>query len=325
MSDTSTSTSPNTSASVRRIDLRGAFDLRQSAEFGFGQRSATSFEGVMRLAMCVDGYAEQAGVVVRAEDGGLVCEVTGADPGAVTRQVARVLSVDVDGRGYDDLGRRERLVGRLQQARPGLRPPLFHSAYEAVAWSILSARRSHAQGARLRDRLAEQHGRTFELGGVRLAAFPTPRQLLEVTELPGLPAVALTRLHGIAEVARDGGLDTDVLRALPPEEAVTQLRRLPGIGPFYAELVVVRALGHTDVLPSQEPKVRELAAELSRESVGEQVGRSADAQRQEPAAQPPLEETGFRALAEAWTPWRTWVAVALRAAGPLLSRRRETA
>jgi DNA-3-methyladenine glycosylase II len=86
--------------------------------------------------------------------------------------------------GYDELGRREPLMGRLQAARPGLRPPLFHSAYEAVAWSILSARRPHAQGARLRDQLAGRHGRTFDLDGVRLAAFPTPQQLLEVTEPP---------------------------------------------------------------------------------------------------------------------------------------------
>jgi DNA-3-methyladenine glycosylase II len=296
------------STDVRRIEVQGAFDLRQSAEFGFGQRSATSFEGVMRLAFCVDGYAEQAGVVVRPDGGSLVCEVTGGDPDAATAQVARVLSVDLDGRGYDDLGRRNPLVGRLQEVRPGLRPPLFHSAYEAVAWSILSARRPQQQGARSRDRLGEQHGRTFELGGVRLAAFPTPHQLLEVTELSGLPTVALTRLHAVAEVARDGGLDTEVLRALPPEEAVAALRRLPGIGPFYAELVVVRALGHTDVLPSQEPRVRELAAELA----GESAGKS-------------LDDSAFRALAEAWTPWRTWVAVALRAAGPLLSSHQERA
>jgi DNA-3-methyladenine glycosylase II len=155
---------------------------------------------------------------------------------------------------------------------------------------------------------------------VRLAAFPTPQALLEVTELPGLPAVALTRLHAVAEVARDGGLDTEVLRALPPEEAVAALRRLPGIGPFYAELVLVRALGHTDVLPSQEPKVRELAAELA--GVSPPGSTPADGELV-PGA--PLDDSWFRTLAEAWTPWRTWVAVALRAAGPLLSTRDEGA
>jgi DNA-3-methyladenine glycosylase II len=284
------------------IEPRGAFDLRQSVEFGFGQRRATGYDGTMALAMCLDGYTDQAAVRLRPDGSHLVCEVVGPDADAAVSQAARVLSLDVDARGYDELGGRDELVGRLQAARPGLRPPLFHSAYEAVAWSLLSARRPHQQAARLRDRLARQHGRVFEVGGRSLAAFPTPVQLLGVEELPGLPAVALQRLHALAEEARDGGLDTGTLRALAPAEAAARLQRLPGIGPFYAELVTVRALGHTDVLPRQEATVRELAGRLT--------GR--------PGGTEPLDEDRFAQLAGAWAPWRTWVGVALRAAGPVL-------
>jgi DNA-3-methyladenine glycosylase II len=175
---------------------------------------------------------------------------------------------------------------------------LFHSAYEAAAWSLVSARRPREQAARLRDRLSTEHGRVLEVGGARVAAFPTPDQLLAVTGLPGLPEVALGRLHALAEEARGGGLDTALLRSLPAAEAAERLRRLPGIGPFYAELVVVRALGHTDVPPQQEGRVREVAAALT----------GLDG----------LDEPGFVALAEQWRPWRTWVSVALRAAGPVL-------
>lgn len=280
---------------VRHVEVLGELDLRQSVEFGFGQRDATSYAGSMTLAMCLDGYHEQAAVVVRAEEGGLSCEVLGGDPEAAAGQAARVLSADVDGTGYDDLGRRDELVGSLQRARPGLRPPLFHSAYEAVCWSVLSARRPLRQGARLRERLSTEHGRVFGLPGGDVAAFPTPDQLLGVTELPGLPAVAIPRLHAIAEEARDGELDTAVLREMEPGEAAAALQRLPGIGPFYAELVVLRALGHTDVPPMNEPRVRALAAEL--------VGVDE------------LDEEGFTTLAAGWAPWRTWTAVAVRAAG----------
>ena len=280
------------------LDVHGSFDLRQSAEFGFGQRHATTYAGSMTLAFCLDGYAEHAAVVVRPDGDGLAVEVVGGDPDVAARQSARVLSVDVDARGYDALGRSDALVGRLQAALPGLRPPLFHSAYEAATWSVLSARRPMGQAARLRDRLSREHGRVLEVAGGAVAAFPTPDQLLGVTELPGLPEVALGRLHAIAEEARGGGLDTEVLRSLPVVEAVERLRRLPGIGPFYAELVVVRALGHTDVPPQHEGRVRDVAAALT--------GRDG------------LDEPGFVALAERWRPWRTWVAVALRAAGPLL-------
>ena len=76
---------------------------------------------------------------------------------------------------------------------------------------------------------------------------PTPSQLAAVDALPGLPADRIPRLHAIAEAAAAGRLDAARLRALPPEEAQTELQRLPGIGPFYSSLIVIRACGHADV------------------------------------------------------------------------------
>ena len=78
------------------------------------------------------------------------------------------------------------------------------------------------------------------------------------------------------------------------EEVGAELRGFEGIGPFYSELVTIRALGHTDVLPTVEPRV--IAA------TGGPAGRA------------DLGATDFAEIAEAWRPWRTWACVALRAA-----------
>jgi len=43
----------------------GAFSLRESAEFGFGQRDAQRFDGVMRLAFVLDDLRTPVGVAVR--------------------------------------------------------------------------------------------------------------------------------------------------------------------------------------------------------------------------------------------------------------------
>jgi DNA-3-methyladenine glycosylase II len=279
------------------LAVRGAFDLGQTLRFGFGQRPTTAGP-LLRLAFCVDGTQQQAAAEVSTPAAGLLRIVLagGGEPERVLAQVARMLSVDVDATGYDRLGERDPLVGLLQRARPGLRPPLFHSAYEAVCWAVLSARRPAAQMARLRDRLSRAHGRVFEVAGEEVAAFPTPEQLLAVREFPGLPEEKLRRLHAAAAAACDGALDTDALRRLDPADAAARVRALPGIGPFYAELVTVRALGHTDVLPTAEVGAAEIAGAL--------LGRQLDA-------------AGLAALAPAWSPWRTWVCVALRAAGPV--------
>lgn len=285
---------------------RGAFDLARSIGFGFGQREARAGD-VLRLGFVVEATGTPVARAVRQDAAGtLGLEVTAAGPAvdadAVARQVARVLSVDIDATGWDDLGRDAgpaSLLGRLRAAQPGLRPPLFHSAYEAAAWSVLSARRPHQPMAALRERLSRAHGTVLAVAGEEVAVFPTPTRLLAVESFPSLPQIKLDRLHGVARAALAGELDTAALRALDPAEAVTRLRRLDGIGPFYAELVVVRALGHTDVVPTVEPTVLELAGRLT-------------------GAPGPLTAAAYAELAEGWRPWRTWASVALRAAGPSL-------
>src|ERR1700733_4856585 len=169
----------------------GPFSLAEAATFGFGQRAGGDWDGVMRLAFCLDGYAGQVAAEVR-QDGtgtvhGAVQAPAGVDLGQVRRQVARVLSLDHDGREFSRVGERDPVIGGLQAVAPGLRPPLFYSPYEAAVWSVLSARRSAHQMTQVRRRLSEAHGTVFEVAGQPVAAFPTPRQLLRVAAFPGLP------------------------------------------------------------------------------------------------------------------------------------------
>ena len=167
----------------------GPYSLRESAEFGFGGRAADRYDAVMRLAFCRDDYSGQVGVELRQDATGvhgIVHHGGSADLVAVKAQVARVLSLDHDAEGFVDIGRRDPVIGRLQDAAPGLRPVLFYSPYEAAVWSVISARRPAAQMAQVRQRLAEAHGAVFRLAGRELAAVPTPAQLLQVKEFPGL-------------------------------------------------------------------------------------------------------------------------------------------
>jgi DNA-3-methyladenine glycosylase II len=91
------------------------------------------------------------------------------------------------------------VIGAFQQAAPGLRPALFYSPYEAAVWSVISARRACPQGIRLRERLNEAHGESFELAGQTVAALPAPSALAALDQLPGLPADRLPRLHAVAQ------------------------------------------------------------------------------------------------------------------------------
>src|SRR4051794_4991739 len=304
-----TSGTQNFPVHVTSLDVSGPYDLAEVALMDFGHRDERSFDGVMRLAFCLEtDYETPVGVEVRQE--GARVELTvrparlqpldEAELGAVRGQVARVLSLDHDGEVFDALCRRDPVLARLHAVAPGFRPALFYSPYEAAVWSVVSARRPRSQGIALRQRLCEEAGTTLMLAGQPVAALPTPSRLRRVEAVPGLPADRVPRLHAIAEAAQQGRLSADRLRAMAPAEAMADLQRLPGIGPFYSSLIVIRALGHADVLP-----------------VGEAHARSAVEQLY--GIEEELSQTQLEQLAEGWRPFRTWVMVTARVLGDRLA------
>ncbi len=267
--------------------------------FGFGHRHEATFDGTMRLAFCIDGdYSQQVAVAVTQDNKSVHCEVVGdGNLETIKKQVARVLSLDHDGNKFLQIGKRDPVIAELQALAPGLRPPQFYSPYEAAAWSIISARRPAKQMGKVRDELSEQYGKVFTVAGQKVAALPTPQQLLKVKEFPGLYAEKIERLHGVASAALDGKLGIDHVLSMSPDDAMTELQQIKGIGPFYAALIVIRGCGLADVLPENEPRSLKLIQQLYNL----------------PHTPTPTE---LNKLAENWKPFRTWAVVLIRAVGP---------
>lgn len=294
---------------VTSLDIRGPYDLAEVALMEFGHRDERRFDGVMRLAFCLETDYETPVAVEARQEGGRVELIVRparrqpldqAELGAVRGQVARVLSLDHDGEAFDAVCRRDPVLARLHAVAPGFRPALFYSPYEAAVWSVVSARRPRGQGIALRQRLCEGAGTTLMLAGQPVAALPTPSRLRRVEAVPGLPADRVPRLHALAEAAQQGRLSADRLRAMAPAEAMADLQRLPGIGPFYSSLIVIRALGHADVLPVGEAHARSAVERLY-------------------GIEEELSQTQLEQLAEGWRPFRTWVMVTARALGGRLA------
>jgi DNA-3-methyladenine glycosylase II len=280
------------------ITPTGAFSLDQAASFGFGPREAEA-GGAMRLAFAADGSGAPTGVVVReSPDGTITGEVHGTTSAEDARaQVARILSLEHDGTAWQEAGGRDEVLGDLQSRFSGLRPVLFHSPYEAAAWAVMVARTGRTQARQVRRFIAERFGQTFELAGEPIAAFPSAEALLEIDEpIPSLTNEKRLRLQGIAHAELEGRLDVTHLRELGPEDAAAELQQLRGIGPFSSSLIVLRAVGFTDVLPVDQPRVQE--------AVERAYGITT-----------PLTPERFAALAEPWRPFRTWATVLMRVAG----------
>jgi 3-methyladenine DNA glycosylase/8-oxoguanine DNA glycosylase len=277
----------------------GPFSLAASTRFleGFAPAAydgGAGDDGPLRLAFPVEGSWRPVGVVVRQRDDGTVIATYEGDAPVATvrRQVARILSLDIDGGGFAAVGRRDPVVQRLQAAYPGLRPVCFHSPYEAAAWAIIGQRLRIVQAARVKARLAEQHGTAFALAGQTLHSFPAPDQLLGLGSIDGINDTKVERLHGVARAAQEGLLDGERLRALSPEAAQEAVEQINGIGPFSSSLVVIRGAGAPDAFPATERRLHDSMRSL--------YGRpSADVE----------ELTG---IADAWRPYRSWVALLIR-------------
>lgn len=144
---------------------------------------------------------------------------------------------------------------------------------------MLSQRVRIAQAARLRADITRRYGQD--------GAFPAPDRL-RTLDLD-LPARKTEYLHAVADAALDGILDGPTLRAVDPVDAVERVRQVKGLGPFAAELVVLRGANTPDALAHHEAR---LTAEIA-----EQYGPGAT----------------LETIADTWRPYRTWAAVYLRA------------
>jgi DNA-3-methyladenine glycosylase II len=293
----------------------GPFSLDEAAAFGFGPRRGGRAPGGagMRLAFVTDDLAHHAAArVTQDPDGTIRGRVeTDGDPQAAWRQVLRVLSLDHAGTAWEQAGTRDPVLGQLQREHRGLRPVLFHSPYEAAAWAIISARRHRSTAAVIRERICDKLGRTFDEGegegggedaaGGELAAFPLPARLLAAPSLPSIAPQRVPWLHAVARAALDGDLDPARLAAMEPARALPRLQALPGIGPMYATLILLRSTGTADALTLTEPRLPSYIAHF----YGLGPGPASPAQ--------------VARIAAGWRPFRTWGSVLIRVAGDRLN------
>ncbi|HUQ55931.1 DNA-3-methyladenine glycosylase 2 family protein [Lentzea sp.] len=258
------------------VAVQGPWSLATSRAFweGFTPSALPRRDGgALRSEFLVEGEWRRASVSVTQAGATAVLSLSGdGDLDLAAAQVCRFLSLDVDGSGWPAVGSRDPVIAAAQAAFPGLRPCGFYSPYEAAAWSVLSQRTSMAQAARMKAALA--------VDGV----FPPPASVRALDlDLPGRKP---EYLRAVAEAALDGLLDAVTLRAMKPAAAVLAVQQVKGLGPFAAELVVLRGANAPDAVPYNEARLTD--------EVRERYGR--------PSAE----------VSEAWRPYRTWAAVHLR-------------
>jgi AraC family transcriptional regulator of adaptative response / DNA-3-methyladenine glycosylase II len=176
------------------------------------------------------------------------------------------------------------LIGPLVRAAPGLRVPGSVDGAELAVRAILGQQISVPAARTAAGRLVAEHGEALSRPrGAVTALFPAPDVLgaLEPALLP-MPRARAAALVGLCRALAGGDLRLDA--GGDREESRRRLMALPGIGPWTAGYVAMRALGDPDVFLAEDLGVRHALRRLGG----------------------PADTRGARALAAAWAPWRSY-------------------
>ncbi len=207
-----------------------------------------------------------------------------ADLPEATRRSRSMLDLDRDPRpvltalGADDL------IGPLVRATPGLRVPGTPDPHELAIRAVIGQQISVVGAARLAGRLVAGYGeQVARPAGSVTHLFPSASALAHADpDRLGMPSARGRALRSLAAALASGELGLD--DGVDPDRAREQLLALPGIGPWTAEYVAMRALRDPDAFLPADLGVRRALAQLG------QDGRPAAAAR----------------LAERWRPYRAY-------------------
>ncbi len=123
--------------------------------------------------------------------------------------------------------------------------------FHGLVWVITSQQISIAAGRAIYNRCETA------LGEVTAATVFEAQD--ETLRAAGFSAPKIRTLRAIAEAEKSGALDLDGLAHLNPTDAIAHLTAIKGIGPWTAEVYLLFALGHPDIMPAKDVALQEAA------------------------------------------------------------------
>jgi AraC family transcriptional regulator of adaptative response / DNA-3-methyladenine glycosylase II len=185
------------------------------------------------------------------------------------------------------------LLRPLLAQRPGLRVPGAFDGFELAVRAVLGQQVSVRAATTLCARLVERFGDAMpEAPRPLRRLFPSVARLAEATTADiraiGLPERRAQTLSALARAIRDG--QVDLRGGAAPESVMQSLQQLPGIGPWTAHYLAMRALRWPDAFPAGDL--------ILQRRVGVTSARAAEER------------------AKPWQPWRAYAVIHLWQAPP---------
>lgn len=213
------------------------------------------------------------------------------------RRLRALFDLDADSAAIDAELARDPAFRQHVRKRPGIRVPgawdPFEHACRAVIGQQVSVKGARTVAGRLAERLGTRLPHELRIETGQAAApltlvFPRPEDIVDadLTNL-GMPGKRAEALRTLARAFYDGDLADP--HALAPDAAREAIAALPGLGPWTAETIAMRALGDPDAFPGTDLGVLK-ALDLDLKADGRRA---------------------LRRRSETWRPWRGYATVRL--------------
>lgn len=147
------------------------------------------------------------------------------------------------------------LAARMRGVKPPRYPTLWEACVNAIVFQQVSL---HAASAILRKVILEV-GPPLTLDGSSFYTFPSAKSVQRIADGPllaaGLSGRKLATLRHVGDALLSGVLDETMLEDRTSSDAIEQLCRIKGIGPWTATVILLRGLGRLDVFPMNDSSV----------------------------------------------------------------------
>ena len=217
--------------------------------FGFLQKRALA--GIECVDLLPSGWRYSrrvhhtgATVVVEAREDHLIAQLPLTDEPlhSLLRRVRRVFDLDADGYAVGEDLAKDPHLSQWVKAAPGLRVVGAWDGFELAVRAILGQQVSVDRATDLALRLVDAYGDEV---------FPAPEQLVDqdIASL-GMPGKRAAAIRTLAEQALAGSLSIDECQ--DPGALRSELLEIPGVGPWTANYIAMRALKDPDAFPDND-------------------------------------------------------------------------
>ncbi len=286
---------PNLGFIELRLPYRAPYDFAQLLEF-YSRRTITGVEiadeNGYRRSVVIDSVPGWFAVAPMPGETALALRVhhpKSSALGTIASRVKRMFDVDADPRALSAAFRRSALLKPLIRRWPGLRLPGAWDGFELAVRAVLGQQVSVAAARTLAARVAATYGTRFSEGeAIGLTSlFPTAQALVDAPlETQGITRARASTIRGLARAVIDGRIAFRAEQTLAAFER--DLVALPGIGPWTAHYIAMRALAQPDAFPAADLILRRAAGQ----------GRT-------------LSTRELETLSEEWRPWRAYAVMLL--------------